>query len=169
MMIRIYLIFRVLAVFSVFNTKYSDKISQKNDQNAGITMGLVIKSLLSRNPYKMLILFFVITSIMISFTVRIFERPYYEDKEAGSVPSTDPSYQDYKFYSNSLWLVTVTMTTVGYGDFFPRTHLGRATIIVACFLGVFIVSLAIVTLKKSSEFNYGEQSTYDILLRLRIK
>ena len=116
----------------------------------------------------MLALYFVVTNVLLAFAVRLFERPYYEDPETGRVAKTDQTYQDYNLYSNSLWLVTVTITTVGYGDFFPRTHLGRICIILACFIGVFIVSLTIVTLKKSSEFNYGEQATYDILLRLKI-
>jgi hypothetical protein len=38
------------------------------------------------------------------------------------------------------------MTTVGYGDYFPKTILGRCTIFVTSIWGVFIVSLMVVAL-----------------------
>jgi voltage-gated potassium channel len=45
-----------------------------------------------------------------------------------------------------MWLVVLTMTTVGYGDIVPVTDLGRLITIMACFLGTFIVSLSTVTI-----------------------
>lgn len=61
------------------------------------------------------------------------------------------------------------MTTVGFGDYFPRTHMGRFVIILASFWGVFLVSLMVVTLTNSSEFSIAEQNSFDILQRLKIK
>lgn len=52
-----------------------------------------------------------------------------------------------------MWEVVVTMTTVGFGDFFPRTYCGRITIIFACFTGIFLVSMMMVTLTKTKDFN----------------
>jgi hypothetical protein len=43
-------------------------------------------------------------------------------------------------------MIVVTMTTVGFGDFYARTYIGRIVSIVACFYGVFLVSLMVVTL-----------------------
>jgi len=68
-----------------------------------------------------------------------------------------------------MWLIAVTMTTVGYGDFFARTHLGRFVSIVACFWGVFLVSMMVVTLTVSSSFESKEGKAYDILYRLNLK
>jgi len=31
---------------------------------------------------------------------------------------------DFTAYTNSFWFVGVTMTTIGYGDFFPNTSAG---------------------------------------------
>jgi potassium intermediate/small conductance calcium-activated channel subfamily N protein 2 len=61
------------------------------------------------------------------------------------------------------------MTTVGYGDFYPRTHLGRFIIVIACFWGVFMVSMMVVTLTENSEFSKGEKRAYEILARLKAK
>ena len=48
------------------------------------------------------------------------------------------------------------MTTVGFGDYYPNTHLGRFVIILASFWGVFLVSMTVVTLTNSSEFSIAE-------------
>ena len=68
-----------------------------------------------------------------------------------------------------MWLVIITMTTVGYGDFYPKTHIGRFIIIIACFCGIFMISMMVVTLTESSEFTKGESRAFEILSRLTRK
>ena len=46
------------------------------------------------------------------------------------------------------------MTTVGFGDFYPRSYFGRITIIIACFVGIFIVSMTMVSLTKSKRLTF---------------
>lgn len=55
--------------------------------------------------------------------------------------------------SNSIWNVFVTMTTVGYGDYYPKTDMGRIIGIAVAFWGVFIVSLFVVTLSNMFLFD----------------
>lgn len=62
------------------------------------------------------------------------------------------NYQDYSYITNAIWLCVVTMTTVGFGDFYPRTYFGRITIIFASFCGSFIVAMIMVSLINSKEF-----------------
>ena len=115
----------------------------------------------------MLILFSSILSVQLALAARLFERPFYDDPEVSQISESASDYQDYSLYNNSWWLIMETMTTVGFGDYFPRTHLGRLVIILACFCGVFIISMTVVTLTSSSEFKQGEKSSYEILHRLR--
>jgi hypothetical protein len=61
------------------------------------------------------------------------------------------------------------MTTVGYGDFFPISNLGRIIGILACLWGVFIVSIFVVTLTNLLEFTKQEGKSYEILCKLRFK
>eukprot|EP00357_Protocruzia_adherens_P000127 CAMPEP_0115040396 /NCGR_PEP_ID=MMETSP0216-20121206/44760_1 /TAXON_ID=223996 /ORGANISM="Protocruzia adherens, Strain Boccale" /LENGTH=203 /DNA_ID=CAMNT_0002421541 /DNA_START=262 /DNA_END=873 /DNA_ORIENTATION=- len=58
------------------------------------------------------------------------------------------------------------MTTVGYGDYYPVTDEGRATGVIVCFWGVFLVSLTVVSLSNLLEFKLEEQKTYNILKKL---
>lgn len=45
-----------------------------------------------------------------------------------------------------MWNIIITMTTVGYGDYFPITDLGRFIIFIVSIWGVTIVSIMVVTL-----------------------
>jgi len=58
------------------------------------------------------------------------------------------------------------MTTVGFGDFFPVTYFGRLTIIVACFMGTFIISLTMVTMNNSKDFSIMEGKSFVLLRRI---
>ncbi len=51
----------------------------------------------------------------------------------------------------------MTMATVGYGDYYPKTHLGRFTGVGVCLLGMVSVSLFVVFLQQFIEFNPKEQ------------
>jgi hypothetical protein len=48
------------------------------------------------------------------------------------------------------------MTTVGYGDLYPKTNIGRIVGIIVSFWGVFIVSLFVVSLSTMLEFDNAE-------------
>lgn len=48
------------------------------------------------------------------------------------------------------------MTTVGYGDYYAKTLMGRIIGLIIAFWGVFIVSLFTVTLANLFEFDQGE-------------
>jgi len=67
----------------------------------------------------------------------------------------------------------VTMATVGYGDFYPRTHLGRLTGVAVCIMGMISASLFVVFLQQLIEFNPKEQKvgvfmfTSVVLLRVQ--
>ena len=60
-----------------------------------------------------------------------------------------------------MWCIIITMTTVGFGDYYPSTHLGRIIIVIAAFWGTFLVSLMVVSLTISSEFTTAERKSYD--------
>ena len=57
---------------------------------------------------------------------------------------------------NGLWCVIATMTTVGYGDYYPRTYLGRGVVILAAVMGALFVSLMVVAMSNSSMFDHAE-------------
>jgi potassium intermediate/small conductance calcium-activated channel subfamily N protein 2 len=100
----------------------------------------------------------MLSSIFIGgFLMRLFEQPLKE-----------PSDQDFS-YANSFWNVIVTMSTVGYGDFFPKTHFGRFVGVLICLWGVVVVSIFVVTVTNMLTFDPTEEKTYSLLQRLSYK
>ena len=91
------------------------------------------------------------------FLLRVFEQPL-----------KDPSSQDFS-YSNSFWNVIVTMSTVGYGDFFPKSHMGRFVGVIIWLWGVVVVSIFVVTVTNMLAFDPTEEKTYSLLQRLSYK
>jgi len=70
---------------------------------------------------------------------------------------------------NCMWNVIITLTTVGYGDLYPKTLMGRIVGVVIAFWGVFIVSFFVVTLNNMLSFSPNEEKSYNLLLRLYYK
>ena len=91
------------------------------------------------------------------FLLRVFEQPL---KTA--------SGQDFS-YSNSFWNVIVTMSTVGYGEFYPKSHMGRLVGVIICLWGVVVVSIFVVTITNMLAFDPTEEKTYSLLQRLSHK
>lgn len=100
----------------------------------------------------------MVSSICIGgFLLRVFEQPL-----------KDVSGQDFTL-SNSFWNVIVTMSTVGYGDFFPKTTFGRFIGVLICLWGVVVVSIFVVTVTNMLAFDPTEEKTYSLLQRLSHK
>ena len=67
---------------------------------------------------------------------------------------------DISNYNNAIWCMVVTMATVGYGDFVPRTMPGRVLGFVICMYGVTGVSLMVLTLQKLLTLNFKENRVF---------
>ena len=61
---------------------------------------------------------------------------------------------------NGGWLTILNMTTIGYGEAYPTTHLGRFTVIVSCIVGVFLLSELVVAVSNLIEFNDDQEKAY---------
>jgi voltage-gated potassium channel len=52
-------------------------------------------------------------------------------------------------YHNAFWLILITTTTVGYGDYYPQTPLGRIIILFVAIWGTLIVSVMVVVVSNT--------------------
>jgi len=77
--------------------------------------------------------------------------------ESDITPAWDKSSKE-----NNFWLTLVTMTTVGYGDGYPSTHLGRFIMVLSCIFGRFITSLFINSLTENFNHTHNEAKAYSL-------
>jgi hypothetical protein len=61
-----------------------------------------------------------------------------------------------KNFDDSLWLIFITMTTVGYGDFYPTTFPGRFIAVVASLGAIAVISFLVNLIMKAIDLNPGE-------------
>jgi hypothetical protein len=100
-------------------------------------------------PYRLV--FFMLGSSVIIFGLmfRIVERPY---------PNSD-----FEPIWNGWWVIIVTMTTIGYGEIYPVTSLGRLLAAASCIWGIFLISSFVVALTNKVEITGEEITVYNKL------
>lgn len=62
-----------------------------------------------------------------------------------------------------MWVFVITMLTIGYGDNYPKSHMGRMMGIVAACWGVFYISLFVIALNNMLEFDNSELKAFNLL------
>jgi hypothetical protein len=68
-----------------------------------------------------------------------------------------------------MWCVIVTMTTVGFGDIYPRTLPGRIVIFLVSLVGVVVVSIVVVTIQNILMMSPLESKACTIIKKIQIK
>ena len=111
-----------------------------------------LKCLMQNSSFIVLLVFACVFVVNLSFMLRIVEGP------AFSVSKTMRDANiDFNIFQNCIWCVLVTMTTVGYGDYYPTTNLGCLIIIVTAIIGNIIISLIIVSMQNIFMFTENEK------------
>jgi hypothetical protein len=99
-----------------------------------------LKCLFKDNPLLLIFILFSTSSLLFSYAVYLAERNYNSSLCSPSSACT---------FSNALWLILMTITTVGYGDYYPQTPLGRFIIFFVAIWGTFIVSITVVVVSNT--------------------
>ncbi|CAI2364271.1 unnamed protein product [Moneuplotes crassus] len=156
-LLRIYHLIRVFLLYSnYYNKENTDRVL--NDCRILGGTEFVLKCELKERPFTILTICILIVSFFFGYALRAAELPYIH-----------VSNQDWTYIWNGMWCILITMTTVGYGDFYPMTYLGRSIGVTACYLGTFLISLAIVSLTISLEFEPTQARAYKNAIRYHQK
>ena len=102
-----------------------------------------LRTAFRERPYTVFLVttgFFMVTFAML---IRIFERPYYRF----NFPDID--YQYFDSFSNSIWYVIITVSSVGFGDIYAVTPMGRILTVFAVLVGVIFLSTMVALITSS--------------------
>jgi hypothetical protein len=157
-----YIILRVYSYFSRWTSDAANSICMKYRVRAGVHFA--IKAELKKRPYTMLTILMLISLTICAFAVRTFE---YGVLNGNNSTISLKGGNDLQSLDNCFWLIIITMTTVGYGDIVTKSHFGRFISVVACILGMLLVSLIVVSLAVISEFTNEEKKAYLIIKKLQ--
>jgi hypothetical protein len=156
MVIRIYHLIRVFSVLSVYRSSRSQRLCQMNGSFADFYYAG--KCMIQEKPLHVMIWMLLTGIFVFGFLLRLFERP------ASSLTS-----KDLNDYGNAMWCIITTMTTVGYGDYYPVTMPGRVCGCIACIWGVLVVSVMCCSLYNLLMLDTGQQKSLLTLHRLWYK
>ena len=149
---RIWFIFKLYLVSSISYSQRSFRIAKINNVKLGLKFPF--KANMADNSLTINILLFIICLLIFSYDLRIYER-YFDELNESNLGN----------YLNDIWLVFITMTTVGYGDISPKSFFGRLISVVTCMFGVFLVGLVVVSVTSYFNLEGIESNVYKILLK----
>ena len=149
---RLYFLVRCILAASEYTDPRAQRVCHIYGCDANYKFAL--RALMQNDSWKVLLLSLLISLLSLSYQMRLFERHV---------------THEFEHLFTSVWNILITMTTVGYGDFYPKTHLGRTIGIITAFWGVFIVSLFVVSLTNILTLDAPERKAYMLLQRLENK
>mmetsp|Transcript_12246 Transcript_12246/g.23239 ORF Transcript_12246/g.23239 Transcript_12246/m.23239 type:complete len:340 (+) Transcript_12246:449-1468(+) len=147
--LRIYLITKIYRHFSIWLSQDAFKLGRKFGVQP--TVLFAFKADLKYRPQYLLGSAIFFTVIGIGYAVRNLERSYVSDTK---------SPISFEYLTNGWWLTVVTMATVGYGDGYPSTHLGRFIMIITAVLSLVVISLYVVALTMATVFTKEETKAF---------
>lgn len=101
----------------------------------------------------MLFLFMLIFSILFATLIYTFEGGSYDEHRKQYVRE-DGSASPFESIPVSMWWTIVTMCTVGYGDQYPVTPIGKVIAILTMFCGLIVLSLPITIIGANFNIEY---------------
>ena len=159
--IKLYNIVRLIRAFSIFNTRISKTICETYKIELGLSF--IIKSELNKRRLRLSILIIIIICFIISILIKDFECFSFNKK---TFLNGKKGLNDLQNILNTFWLTLVTITSVSYGDEYPRTSFGRLLLFISSFFGLLTLGLIIATLSEKILFNPSEKKAYLKLKRI---
>ncbi len=114
--------------------------------------------LLSDRPIATSIFLYTFCVAMLSYAMRVAERPVCaQTTHLASSPAAGCQWKDLENPYNALWLIFITSLTVGYGDLYPVTHMGRFIAVIAAIIGIILIALVVTAVTTLTHMNADEE------------
>ncbi|CAD8077958.1 unnamed protein product [Paramecium sonneborni] len=156
MFFRLYLLLNIGFKFQEYYSNQIGRVSCLYRTRFGTH--LMLKLCIRQFPFYTLTWLFIVGFIQYAYQLEISERPLLRTFET----------IEYYDFTKHLWVNMITIATVGYGDFFPYTDLGRIAMTLGLFYGVTITSLFTAILYNMLQPNSGEYQSWALLDKTNI-
>lgn len=107
----------------------------------------ILKSKFIKSPEKTIMTWFIFTIFVVTYMLRIFEVYY------SIYPATDNSKSKETQVFNIVYLVIITITTVGYGDLAPKSNPGKFITMWLAIWGTMMMAFVVAALTKVLSMN----------------
>lgn len=134
LLFRLTYLIRASINYSIFTDHFANTIAK--DYRVKCNIRFALKCIIKTQHIKIVLIFLWASVFILGFALMVMERPYF----------IAIGRHEFDFITNGMWLVFVTMMTIGFGDFSPMTSFGKYLIFVCGLWGVFISSLIVVCL-----------------------
>ena len=149
--LRLYGILRLFGHYSEYTQLKAATISKKHSVNADSYFAL--KCLIQESPFMGVAAVFMAVSLFTATAMMLCEEP---DRILGG----EVSESTLKAFWDNLWVIFYTSTTVGYGNIYPMTHVGRGICIISCILGNMYLGMLVVTIHNKMKLDEGQSLSY---------
>ena len=129
MVLRIYFILRTIFNYSIYSDSFSKQLCRTYNLKPGVFF--TMKCYLINHPEVTVLSLLSFTIFVFSFVFRIYELPYFRLEDDLSVKNCLDNY------FNSIYVIVITFTSVGYGDISSGTLIGRFIVMVLALWGAF--------------------------------
>jgi hypothetical protein len=149
LILRLWFFFKLLVDFSEYSSARTKRVCRMNNFN--VNFFFCIKALMESRPYHVYGLLLILSITMCSVLLKIYESGLDEISKLA-----------FSSYWNCIWCTIITMTTVGFGDFYPSSLIGRIVGLISSLIGVFLMSMLVVTITNVLDLSSHEKNFYMI-------
>lgn len=161
-MMKLYVIVRLFGHYTEYTQEKAEIICSKHAVSANAFFAL--KCYIKDSPFIGIGSFFFTMSIFSSLAMKLCEEP-----DRLMVGEESPIESTLRAFWDDMWVIFYTTTTIGYGNIYPFTHLGRVICILACILGNMYLGMLVVSINRKMEHDEGQNLSYAWISREYLK
>lgn len=157
-LLRIIIVARVILVSTMWNSNRSIRVCNMYGTRASYLFAF--RCLMKTQSFALLFTLMGLCLLLFGYALMICEAPLSR--------LSDSSF-DLSSLVNAIWCTMLTITSVGYGDFYPRSGLGRIVVFLSSVSGISIISMMVVTITNTLSLSSLEERALTVLTKLTMK
>lgn len=163
LLIRLYKPLKLVLYLNRYYDFRASRVSAMLGQS--INLYFAIKCLVSKHPLKVVLINLFICIFSFSWLMHAFEGPVFKI----ALKESPTSLNNFTNYGNCFWFLIVTTTTIGFGDYYPITNIGRIVTVVAAIVGNIHLSILIYRTVTYFTLNEEELNLLEFASRMMAK